>query len=190
MANFFSQSPATIQKAPLLSSGQMGVKGAVGNQALQALQGLGGNQFNFQPIANQARTNFQTNTIPGLAERFTSLGQGAQRSSGFQGALGQEAGNLETGLAALQSQYGLQQQGLQQNLLNMLLGHSLSPEFENIVTPGNEGFLNQLGPLLGQLLPYLPALLGGAVGGVPGAAIGSGVGSGISALSNLFRGGA
>lgn len=181
MVNLFSQQPASIQQAPLLSKGQMGIKGAVGNQALKTLQGLGSNQFDFAPIAQQARTQFQTQTIPGLAERFTSLGSGAQRSSAFQGALGQAGSDLEQGLAALQSQYGLHQQGLQQQLLNMLLSSSLSPEFENVVTEGGPGILSELGPTLGKLLPYLAPLLGGLFGGPVGAAAGSALG-GLSSL--------
>ncbi len=202
-----------IQQLPLLSSGQMGVKGAVGNQALQALQGLGGNQFNFQPLAQQARTQFQTNTIPGLAERFTSLGQGAQRSSAFQGALGQAGGELEQGLAALQSQYGLKQQGLQQQLLGNLLQYALSPEFTYRKTKLGEGGEFDIQSLLSQLLgksddqdmeeeegsqpsfwkrlasfaaQTIPTAVGAAYGGPVGAAAGKAAGSGIDALLNRY----
>ena len=187
MANLFSASPATSQQIPTLTPQQLGVKGQASNQALQMLQGLTGGNFNFEPIAQQARTQFNTQTVPGLAERFTSLGSGAQRSSAFQGALGQAGAGLEEGLGALRSQYGLQQQGLNQNLLQLLLGHSLSPEADTIINEGEEGILNQLGPVLGQLLPYLPQIIGSFIPG--GSAIGSGVSAGLNALKGLFSGG-
>ncbi len=75
-----------------------------------------GNPQGFEPFAQQARQNFNTQTIPGLAERFTAMG-GGQRSSAFQGALGNAGANLEGQLAGLKSQYGLQQQN---QLLPML----------------------------------------------------------------------
>ena len=49
----------------------------------------------FEPMAERARSQFQTQTIPSLAERFTSMGEGAQRSSGFQRALGGAGVDLE-----------------------------------------------------------------------------------------------
>lgn len=187
MANLFSASPATGQQIPTLTPQQLGVKGQASNQALQMLQGLGGGNFNFEPIAQQARTQFQTQTLPGLAERFTSLGSGAQRSSAFQGALGQAGAGLEEGLAGLKSQYGLQQQGLNQNLLQLLLGHSLSPEADTLINEGEPGALSQLGPILGQLLPFLPQIIGSFVPG--GSAIGTGLSAGFNALKGLFGGG-
>jgi hypothetical protein len=124
------------------------------------LQSLGGGTQSFEPIAQQARTQFQTQTIPGLAERFTSLGSGAQRSSAFQGALGQAGAGLEQNLAALGSQYGLQQRGLDQQLLSALLSTALAPESETLITPGQPGALQELVPTLGRLLPLL---LGGGL---------------------------
>lgn len=117
-------------------------------------------QQGFQPIEQLARNQFHQQTIPGLAERFTSLGSGAQRSSAFQGALGSAATGLESNLAALRSQYGMQnqKQGLQQ------LGLGLTPQFENLYFPEKPGFFSQLAPGVGQglgsLLSVL-ALLGG-----------------------------
>jgi hypothetical protein len=142
--------PQPFTQLPTVTPGQAGIKGAAGNQALKTLQGLGGGQFNFEPIAQQARTQFQQQTVPGLAERFTSLGGGAQRSSAFQGALGQAGAGLEQGLAALQSQYGLKQQGLQQQLLKMLLSTSLSPEFQNVENPEYKQFQELLSNLGGE----------------------------------------
>jgi len=105
--------------------------------------------FDFEPVAQQARTQFEQKTVPSIAERFTSMG-GGQRSSGFQQALGQAGAGLEGQLASLGSQYGLQQQGLLQNLLGMGRQEPL--------------FQQQSHGLLGGLLPSLISTLGQAGG--------------------------
>lgn len=185
LGSFLTGNPTSSQQFPTLTPQQLGVKGAASNQALKMLQGLGNNNTNFEPIAQQARSQFQTQTIPGLAERFTSLGQGGQRSSAFQGALGQAGGELEQGLAALRSQHGLQQQGQQNQLLQLLLGTSLSPESDILINEGGMGALQsvfgELAPIIGKLLPLL---LGGLLGGPGGAA----AGGGLSALNSYFGG--
>lgn len=118
------------------------------NQALQqAMQGLQNPYEGFQPIANQARQQFNSQTVPSIAERFTNLGgQGGQRSSAFQGSLGQAGAGLETDLAALQSQYGLQNRS--QFLQQLQVG--LEPNFENVFGPGSSG-LGKLSQALGGL---------------------------------------
>ena len=115
----------------------------------QALSGLGKNQFDFAPIEAQARRGFAEQTIPGIAERFSKLG--AQKSSAFGQQLGAAGAGLESDLAALKSNYGLQQQ----QQLHNLLGIGLQPQFESLYRPGSEGF--------GQSL--LRDLLGGALNG-------------------------
>lgn len=113
----------------------------------QALSRLGSNQFDFAPIEQQARTGFQTKTLPGIAERFTAFGPGAQRSSAFSEALGQAGTGLEENLAAMRSNYGMQQQG---NLLN-LLQMGLQPQFD--WTTGGGGGGGQILMTLAKLLP-------------------------------------
>lgn len=176
IGEFFTGSRAKSQQFPTVTPQQANVKGAAGRQALQMLQGLGGGQFGQSPIAQQARTQFQTQTIPGLAERFTSLGGGAQRSSAFQGAIGQAGSELEQGLAALEQQNALQ-------LLPYLLQASLQPEAETGITPEQPGFLQSAG---GSLLQILPILLGAYLGGPGGAAAGGTAGSGLSNFFNSF----
>ena len=162
-----------IQQVPIRSPQQI----AGQNQLLQT--GLSGIQnlpnANFGPIAQQARTQFNTQTIPGLAERFTSLG-GGQRSSAFQGALGQAGSGLEEALASLEQQFGLQNRGQEQNFLSNLLGMGMQPQFENIAQPKGPGFGSALGSGLGAILPLL---LGGMTGGS---------GGGIGALLSLLLG--
>jgi len=179
MANIFSGSPASSQQVPILSPQQMGVKSAASNQALKMLQGLGGGQFGQSPIAQNAQRNFQQNTVPGLAERFTSLGQGAQRSSAFQGALGQAGSELNQNLAGMDQQQMLQ-------LLPLLLQSSLSPETHTFANEPQEGFGEKALSSIGSILPFLPTIIGSFFG-PGGTAAGAAGSAGISGLMELFK---
>lgn len=123
-----------------------------GMEALQMLlsggmQGIQNPMAGFEPIAQQAQKQFSTQTVPGLAERFTAMG-GGQNSSAFQGALGSAGADLQSQLASMASQYGLQnRQGLLQQLQ---LG--LTPQFETQHRPREAGFLENL---MGMLAPGL-----------------------------------
>lgn len=112
------------------------------------MQGMLNPTAGFEPIAQQARTQFQQQTIPSLAERFGSLGSNALSSPAFATQMGQAGSNFEQGLAALQSQYGMQQQS---NLMR-LLGLGLQPQFENVTLPGQEGLQQQILRALPQIL--------------------------------------
>ena len=63
----------------------------------------------FGPIENLARQKFQQETIPTIAERFA--GAGGLNSSALKGELGKAATHLESQLAALRSEHGLQRAG-------------------------------------------------------------------------------
>lgn len=151
LSSLFKKNPKWKQ-LPNRSSEQMQGQ----SQALQqALAGLQNPYAGFEPIAQQAQQRFQSQTVPSLAERFTSLGgQGGQRSSAFQGALGQAGAGLNTDLAALQAQYGLANRS---NLLKQL-GIGLQPSFENSYGGGPEGqgseLFGGLSNLLGGLGQY------------------------------------
>jgi len=125
-------------------------QGAMSQILQQALAGLQNPSQGFEPIAQDAMKRFQSDTVPSLAERFTSMGEGAQRSSGFQQALGDAGADLSSNLGAQQAQYSLQKQGL----LQQLLGQGLTPQFDNNYQQGQPGML---GPLLGLI-----AKLGGS----------------------------
>lgn len=138
----------------------------------QGLAGLNlpGGQSSFAPIEEQARANFNENTIPGLAERFASLGSGGSlNSSAFGQALGGAGAGFERDLAALKSQHGLQEQGLQSNNLFNLLSAGLKPQFDYGITPGQssgvrnawEGGKSLLG---GALQNYIGGGLGSLLG--------------------------
>ena len=119
--------------------------------ALNQLLSSGLSNLDLGPLEEQAMTKFQSQTVPSLAERFTSMGGGAQSSSAFQSSLGRAGAGLQQGLAATRPQLGLQQ-----------LQFGLRPQFENAYFPGQPGFGEQLlsGGLQG-LLQLLPMLLGG-----------------------------
>lgn len=113
----------------------------------QSGQGLKNPYAGFDPIADQATGKFQRDIIPGLAERFTAMGgSGTRGSSDFGGTLGGAASDLQQGLAALKSQYGLQNTDslLRQGQLG------LTPQYETVNEPETYGFA---GNLLASLLP-------------------------------------
>jgi hypothetical protein len=144
--------------------GQMGMKG------LQTGQMPGG--VSFEPLMQKAMTQFNTQTVPSLAERFTSLGgQGGQRSSAFQGALGQAGAGLQENLAAMGSQYNMQMLPMLMQLLQM----GQTPMYEQQYMPGQEGFLSKAGT----------GFMEGLGSATPAAATG-GMGPLISWLKGLF----
>lgn len=102
----------------------------------QGSAGLQNPYAGFAPIAQQARNQFNQQTIPSLAERFTSMGNASLSSPAFASQLGQAGAGLEEALAALQSQYGMKNQ---QNALS-LLALGLSPSFENFYQRSQPGF--------------------------------------------------
>jgi hypothetical protein len=147
-----------IQQIPTISPQQQGLQNNIINQS-QGLLNKATQGVDFDPIEQRARSQFNTRTVPSLAERFTSLG-GGQRSSAFQGALGSASSDLEQGLAALRSQFGLQQQGQQNNLLSSLLGYGFQPGFENVSQPGWGSLFGQgVGQGIGSSIEYIPQLL-------------------------------
>lgn len=95
----------------------------------------------FEPIAQQAQQVFHKQTVPTLAERFTSMGAGnALSSPAFANQLGAAGQDLSSNLAAMMAQYGQHQQALGQGLMGM----GMRPEFENYYRPESQGFLSSL----------------------------------------------
>lgn len=107
----------------------------------QGQEGLQNPYEGFEGIEQQAQNQFNQQTVPGLAERFTSMGNNALSSPAFASQLGQAGAGLQGNLAALKSQYGMQNK---QNALQQLqLG--LKPQFENIYKTRQPGLLENLG---------------------------------------------
>lgn len=84
-------------------------------------------ELNFEPTAARARKAFQEETLPGIAERFTSMTGGGQRSGAFERQKAQAGATLESNLAALRAQvepeYALKraEYGLQRGKLGGIL---------------------------------------------------------------------
>jgi hypothetical protein len=110
---------------------------------------LSGSPEAFQSFEAPFKRQFQEEIVPGLAERFSGLGAGAQRSSAFQNALGQAGAGLTERLAQLRS--GLQHDaagqtlGLGQGMLG-LNTTGISPKQQ----PWWQSLLLGLSPGLGQ----------------------------------------
>lgn len=141
--------PGRIENMPTMSGEQ--------SQLLaQLLQGLGGPMQsglgNLQGILSgepgaleafqaPAMRQFQEQTVPGIAERFSSMGAGAQGSSAFGQQLGAAGAGLAENLSAQRA--GLQSQALQQ--LSQLLGLGIGQQtFQPTQIPGQQGGLQQL----------------------------------------------
>ena len=103
---------------------------------------------------------FQEETLPSIAERFTgSLGEGSERSSAFGQQLGQAGAGLQEKLGAQRANLG---SDAIQRLMSML-GTGLTPRFETAYQPRQPGLLEGAGRGalggLGQL--GISSLMGG-----------------------------
>jgi hypothetical protein len=122
-----------VEQVPIISPEQASVLQFLLQQGHEGLQ----NPYSgFEPIAQQARSQFSQQTVPSLAERFASMGQNSTSSPAFAAQLGQAGAGLSENLAAMQSQYG--QQNRQNALQQLALG--LSPSFQNIYQQHQPGF--------------------------------------------------
>lgn len=139
-----------------------------GSNFLQQL--LSGSPESSAAFEAPAMRQFNEQIVPGIAERFSGLGAGAQSSSAFQQALGSAGAGLSENLQALRS--GLQMGGLghalnfSQQPISNLQGFGqlgLGTQMRGFA-PKQQGFLQQL----------LMALAGGAgqAGGALGASYG------------------
>lgn len=141
--NFFFGRKARTEQMPLYTP--------QGQENLNWLMSQGRQNMDFGPIEDRYKKQFSEETIPGLAERFSAMG-GGQRSSAFQGALGRAGSDLNSQLAALRSQYGMQQ---------MAMG--LRPQFENVAYPAQPGFFQNMGSSIMSMLPMLAKVGTGGV---------------------------
>ncbi len=166
----FLGTPGRIEALPSMSQEQMGLLGqlvgGLGGATQSGLSGLmqlltGGGEAE-QAYTAPAMRQFQEEIVPGLAERFSGMGAGAQQSSAFQQALGQAGAGLSERLA--QQRAGLQQ-GARSQLAQLLgLGLGTSP-FQYQTIPGTEG---GLGKLLGGIGTGVGTGLGGGLLGLLG----------------------
>jgi hypothetical protein len=129
---------------------------------LQLLQsGLGGLQqqqqpLSFDPYEQRARTQFQQQTIPGLAERFAAtMGEGTRLgSSAFGQAIGGAGAQLEEGLGVGRAQFDLGQRQHQQQAFMNMLNLGLTPQFESAYRPRTPGLFETGAQAFAGALPH------------------------------------
>lgn len=149
----------TPQQQQLLSQLLGGISGPLGMGFERLSELLSGRPEAFEAFQAPAMRQFEEQIVPGIAERFTGMGGGAQRSSAFQQALGQAGAGLSERLAAQRA--GLQQGAMGQ--LSQLLGMGMGAKpFGYQYTPSTGGFLGGLAPGVGMGIGGgLSRLLGG-----------------------------
>lgn len=173
LSNIFKDYPSSVESVPNLTPNQLALQNKVIGGAGQMLDQANQYKFNFAPIERQARENFETKTVPSLAERFVGQGSGTH-SSAFRGALGGAGSELETNLGALGAEYGLRNQEQSRGHLSNLLSAGLSPSYEHFYTPPQEGpgkqLLGTAGNIAGQLgAAAITSGMGGAIKNASGA---------------------
>lgn len=172
MANWLQEllfgTPQQVHQAPTMGPEQMQILQFLMQQGQQGMQ----NPYTgFEPIAENARAQFGRQTMPSIAERFTAMSGGAGSSPALQSLQTGAKTDLELGLAALQSQYGMQNR----NQMMQMLGMGLQPQFQNIVSQGQPGLAQPLLQGLGRM--GTGAGLGFLSGGPMGALTGAGLGA-------------
>lgn len=134
----------------------------------------GGDQSTFEQMEAPAHREFQ-GQIGQLASRFSGMGMGSRRSSGFQNSATAAASNFSQDLAS-------RRQELQRQAIFDLMGlsHQLLGErpYEQFLVPKNRksssGFGGAIGAGLGGAAGFLA---GGPGGALAGANLGYGIGS-------------
>jgi len=126
-----------------LSGGNAG--GGPMGSGMNFLQGiLGGDTSKFEaPLMRQ----FNEQTVPGLAERFSGAGAGAQSSGAFGQQLGAAGAGLSENLGALRG--GLQMEALGP-LMQMLQMGMQTPTFQWQQMPGTQGAGSAMAPGIGK----------------------------------------
>lgn len=127
-------------------------------QAFTGLQNAGQAQLNnpyggFDELQKQFMDYFNEQIVPNIAERFTSLGGGALSSPAFAQQLSAGGRGLASQLLQHKLDYGRQNRefGMRQ------LQAGLTPQYEQQVVPGQEGFFNTLA---GRTIPAASNVLG------------------------------
>ena len=138
-----------------LSGGGFG--GGMLGSGMQSISDLlSGKPEAFEAFERPMQRQFREQTIPGLAETFTGMGEGGLSSSGFTQAMGKAGAGLSEQMGAMR---GNMQQGAMGQLMQMLgLGMGAKP-FETMYRQGQGGMGTAAAPGLyaglGEALPQL-----------------------------------
>jgi hypothetical protein len=164
ISEFLLGKEPSMQQLPTMDPQQMQLLsqllGGLGQPLGQGLQNLSqmlsGEPGALEAFQAPAMRQFQEEIVPGLAERFSGMGAGAQRSSAFQQALGSAGASLAERLSAQRA--GLQQGAMGQ--LSQLLGMGMGQRpFGYMQQEGTPGFFGSLAGGAGQAAGMLPFLL-------------------------------
>lgn len=147
--------------------------------SLQNLALPGNQQGGFGPQKAEYMRQFEQEFIPSLAQRFQNMTNGAGTSPDLYRQLGQGAAQYKSMLDALESQYGLQQQGLQSNNLANLLNASLGQQFDYSIIPQQDSLLKR------GFKAAVPSLINAGVGALSGGSSGALLGNGLGAMQGL-----
>jgi hypothetical protein len=160
-----------VMNVPTMTPGQISFINEMGKYGLQGAQDqyprlMGDLYQGFQPVDALARMNYMQQQAPGIAEQFTGMGMGAQRSSAFPQYLSESARQLESGLAQQRQAFGMNQLGAQQNFMSLLAGQGLQKQFEPIVAQkAPSPWPGLLGSAMSTLPYFLPNQFGPQQGG-------------------------
>jgi hypothetical protein len=164
---FGKTQPAKTTQLPTMSPEQMNLLNSMLSKMMGPMsQGMGnlsqllsGSPEAFKAFEAPAMSQFKQQIVPGIAERFSGLGSGAQGSSAFGQQLGAAGAGLSENLAAMRA--GLQQNAMGQ--LSQMMGMGLGARpFENIYQPEKRDY-----GFIGAMAPGIGAGLGGMLGGLP-----------------------
>lgn len=168
LGEFFLGSPGTFQQVPTLSPAQQTLQEQTLQQLSPLLQQLA-QPLDSSALLSERIRQFETQTIPALAERFTAgFGSSPYLSSGFRGALGAAGAGLQSQLGALEAQTQLQDVGRRQQLAGLLANLGMAPSFDVAFQPGARGFLGGAAQTLPSLIPTAASFL------APGLGLGTG----------------
>lgn len=148
--NFLTGYGSQIHQLPRFSPGQISTFDQLRQMGMGGLQS---NKFDFAPVEQQARQDFERKTIPSIAQRFSNVG--GINSGAYGRQLGQAGVDLESNLAGMRQGYNLQQQDFSKNLL----GLGLQPQFDTKIEAAAPGFAQTAASGLTQNLPSLLLLL-------------------------------
>lgn len=135
----------------------------------------GGDQAQFEQLEAPALKQFSA--LQGnMASRFSGMGSGARRSSGFQNSMNQAGSDFAQ---QLQSQrMSLQQQAIS-DLMRMSGDLMRQNPYENFLMEKPKK-TNWFQSILGGSMPIAGGVLGGMYGGAPGAKLGASIGGAAS----------
>ncbi|MFW6122217.1 MAG: hypothetical protein ACOC80_15145 [Petrotogales bacterium] len=130
----------------------------LGQMGLQGIKNIP--QADFSRIREAAKKRFEEETVPSIAERFSALGSGGQRSGAFAQQLGSAGAGLEKELAGMEETF--KRQGRAQDISQMLslLQMGMTPRTQTYFNPPQQSGLQALaGSTIPSLIQRSPEII-------------------------------